>query len=650
MTRLIILLVLISFKGFCQRNENQSHEATVRLSNRYLEKAAWFSEIPQYNYDSTLHYSDQALQVLLRDESSSDGQISNVFYHRLKYLRGAKLNLDSLAAAGWVYTSRLPDNEENRVVLYRYLMEWAEIKIETGEQQEGGKLFHEALYQVRDNKTPEIAAAILLNKGKMYYRQGRPDELELSKVYMLQALKYYTVHKMENVLEFTELNYGISGYYANVNKPDSTYYYLAQHALILPYIKDPKWLAKYYCTYGRELITNPLPGKDTISEQQYEAGRQNIERALNIISEYNVTSSTDVYAYCYGLLADLDMRKKDYDRAVANYRESYEAYLRSNRNRSAIFMLEYIAKAYEAKGDLANAWKFKEKYYQDMLDREVKRNELTLRENELQVDIQAQQQQLLQKDNQQRIFIGIMAMGLALLGLIFYNYRLKQKSSKRLTTLNHDLENKNALLDKRNAENELLLKEIHHRVKNNLEIVSSLLALQSAQIDDQNIKEAMQEGQNRVNSIGIVHQKLYQGENLGAIEMKDYFINLSENIIDTFGAHQRVSLEVAMEKLNVDVDTAVPLGLIVNELLTNTLKYAFKPGQEGQIKIKLEKQTNGNLILEVADNGVGKAKITKGTGFGSQLIGLLTRQLNGIMREEIFNGTRVMFEFKLTKG
>lgn len=237
-------------------------------------------------------------------------------------------------------------------------------------------------------------------------------------------------------------------------------------------------------------------------------------------------------------------------------------------------------------------------------------------------------------DQQQRIQwlgIGVVVLlaGFIVFGIIAFISRAK----------------KNKLLAVKNAENELLLKEIHHRVKNNLEVVSSLLALQSAQISDEQTKEAMREGQNRVNSIGIVHQKLYQGENLGAIEMKDYFINLSESIIDTFGADQRVKLEVAMEKLNLDIDTAVPLGLIVNELLTNSLKYAFEKGQEGKIKISLQQQPNGKLHLEVSDNGMGKVATTQGTGFGSQLINLLTRQLNGEMREEIVNGTKVIFSF-----
>ena len=253
-----------------------------------------------------------------------------------------------------------------------------------------------------------------------------------------------------------------------------------------------------------------------------------------------------------------------------------------------------------------------------------------------QATITSQQQQLSQQQMVQWLSIGVAAL---LAVLLFVGYRSYQARTKT-----------NKLLAAKNAENELLLKEIHHRVKNNLEVVSSLLALQSAQIDDPNTKEAMQEGQNRVQSIGIVHQKLYQGENLGAIEMKDYFINLSESILDSFGADKKVQIECAMDKLNIDIDTAVPLGLIVNELLTNTLKYAFPDGRNGKVKIKLEKRPDGILQLQVSDNGVGKSGVTHGTGFGGQLVALLTKQLGGSMKEEVNNGTNIFFEFKIDKA
>lgn len=249
--------------------------------------------------------------------------------------------------------------------------------------------------------------------------------------------------------------------------------------------------------------------------------------------------------------------------------------------------------------------------------------------------INSQQREITEQRKVQWLTGGMVVLLLGLLVFGFISYRSRTR--------------RNRLLAVKNAENELLLKEIHHRVKNNLEVVSSLLALQSAQIDDPGTKEVMLEGQNRVHSIGIVHQKLYQGTHLGSIEMKDYFLNLSESILDSFGAESRVTVELAMEKLEVDIDTAVPLGLIVNELLTNTIKYAFTKGTTGNVQIKLKQQQDGTLNLEVSDNGIGKSGLTQGTGFGTQLISLLTRQLGGKMKEEIKNGTHTYFDFQVLR-
>ncbi|NCT16625.1 MAG: sensor histidine kinase, partial [Flavobacteriia bacterium] len=137
--------------------------------------------------------------------------------------------------------------------------------------------------------------------------------------------------------------------------------------------------------------------------------------------------------------------------------------------------------------------------------------------------------------------------------------------------------------------------------------------------------------------------------NLGSIEMKDYFLNLGEGILDTFNAEDKVKIECAMDNLELDVDTAVPIGLIVNELLTNALKYAFPEDKNGAIQISLSQSTPETLTLKVADNGVGKGNglASKGTGFGSQLIKLLTQQLNGTMLEKIEKGTTVEFQFKI---
>ena len=209
----------------------------------------------------------------------------------------------------------------------------------------------------------------------------------------------------------------------------------------------------------------------------------------------------------------------------------------------------------------------------------------------------------------------------------------------------------NKLLIKQNEEKEFLLKEIHHRVKNNLEIVSSLLSLESAQIDDPAIIATLQKSQQRVQSMSMIHQKLYQGKSLANIEMKDYFRNLANYLVDSHGAGERISIAILMDKIELDIDVATPIGLIVNELLTNSMKYAFPANAFGKIEISLE-EVGDILYLKVADNGVGTItrKTGESTGFGTQLVELLTRQLDGKMVLTVQNGTSISFEFQLKKA
>ncbi len=250
----------------------------------------------------------------------------------------------------------------------------------------------------------------------------------------------------------------------------------------------------------------------------------------------------------------------------------------------------------------------------------------------------AEQKTKLKQQKTKQTFITIITGLLFLLLIVLY--KTFQNNRK-----------KNKLLQQQNKEKEFLLKEIHHRVKNNLEIVSSLLALESAQTQDQNVIGVMQESQNRVYSMSLIHQKLYLGENIAAVEMKDYFINLGSYILDSFGVNDRITLEYDMEIIELDIDTAIPLGLIVNELLTNALKYAFPNNRKGKIKIGLKQINKDILNLEVADDGIGQHEegTVYGTGFGSQLIKLLSQQLDGKMKQKNHEGTKITFEFNYEK-
>lgn len=256
--------------------------------------------------------------------------------------------------------------------------------------------------------------------------------------------------------------------------------------------------------------------------------------------------------------------------------------------------------------------------------------------------ILAQEKLLAQQNIIQWFIIGFAGILGLFLFQAYRNAQLRKRANEALLSANAQLELKN-------QENELLLKEIHHRVKNNLQTISSLLSLQSESIQDQSAWDAVQESKNRVNSMALLHQKLYQGENLAAIEMRDYFETIGKTIIESFGEKaEHVSLQVEMPELELDVDTAVPIGLITNELVTNSLKYAFPGRGKGQILIKLTADDDDLLKLHISDNGRGNADEQApqdGGGFGTLLVQLLTTQLGGQLEKSTEAGTAITIRF-----
>jgi len=214
---------------------------------------------------------------------------------------------------------------------------------------------------------------------------------------------------------------------------------------------------------------------------------------------------------------------------------------------------------------------------------------------------------------------------------------------------NNTLEQKNATITKSLSEKELLLREIHHRVKNNLQFISSLLRLQSDHVDDPTALDALQQGHDRVRSMAIIHQNLYKEENLTGVNTKDYFIKLVTGLFKSNNIHDdRIQLELDISELNLDVDTIVPIGLITNELVTNSLKYAFPGNNKGTVSISLEEE-NERLILQVNDDGVGMNATQQdnlGDSFGYKLINALVGQLAGVILIGKEGGTSVNVSVK----
>jgi len=208
---------------------------------------------------------------------------------------------------------------------------------------------------------------------------------------------------------------------------------------------------------------------------------------------------------------------------------------------------------------------------------------------------------------------------------------------------------KNQVIQKQADELEVLMKEIHHRVKNNMQIVSSLLDLQSNTITDNQAAEAVKEGKNRVQSMAIIHQHLYQEGNIRGIKMDDYISTLTQNIFSSYNINpDKVTLETNIEKLNLDVDTVIPLGLIINELVSNSLKYAFAGNNKGIVSISLREKDNC-LELLVKDNGKGfpsGLNVNRTRSFGLQLITAFSHKLKARLDFYNDNGAAVQMVIK----
>ncbi|WP_339713264.1 sensor histidine kinase [uncultured Kriegella sp.] len=197
---------------------------------------------------------------------------------------------------------------------------------------------------------------------------------------------------------------------------------------------------------------------------------------------------------------------------------------------------------------------------------------------------------------------------------------------------------------------ETLLKEIHHRVKNNLQVITSLLALQSVGIEEQKIKNLFKELQNRINSMALSHEMLYKTDDLERIDYEAYIRKLITGLISTMKEPENeIEIHLSIKQVYLNIDTAIPLGLIINEIVTNSLKYAFK-NNSGTISICLRKLNHPNFLLEIGDNGIGfptSVLKAKRRSLGLTLIQKLTRQLRGnIVRDTLKEGSNYIIHFQ----
>ncbi len=248
------------------------------------------------------------------------------------------------------------------------------------------------------------------------------------------------------------------------------------------------------------------------------------------------------------------------------------------------------------------------------------------------------------------IIICIIGISAALYG---YNEYRKHKHELYLERLEKIIEQRTAEIIKQRDENEILLKEVHHRVKNNLQIINSLINIQSDYVNDPKAAELFREIRNRIRTISLVHEKLYKSTDYGNINVKEYLNMLVENLIETYSIDKEIKLKLDLEIEHFNLNTIIPLGLLLNEIISNSFKYAFKDIENGQIEIALQKAgSSGEYSMIIGDNGKGyDAKLLAGNNstLGLELIKILSSQLNGTIDRIDKPGTYYLLKFKPLK-
>ncbi|MGK6350861.1 sensor histidine kinase [Parapedobacter sp. DT-150] len=264
--------------------------------------------------------------------------------------------------------------------------------------------------------------------------------------------------------------------------------------------------------------------------------------------------------------------------------------------------------------------------------------------------IREQELQLSNTNYQRYGLIGGIVVLLAVLGILYFHFREKDKLAHRVATKNAAISVQNEVLKQANKQNDLLLREIHHRVKNNLQIINSLLSLQSRKTTNEEAIAVMQDSMSRINSIALIHNKLYQQQNLHQLNIQEYIEQLGAHLLRIYNVSKKyIDLQVEANDVSLDIDTAISVGLILTELITNSLKHAFIGREEGEIQVLVRQEGDLDYELVFKDNGIGipeaKQKQTSET-LGFRLIHSLTRQLTGTVRYtfDVFSTYSIRFK------
>jgi two-component system, sensor histidine kinase PdtaS len=465
--------------------------------------------------------------------------------------------------------------------------------------------YRDALEVAKRYSDNEAVLQVMANAVESFIDINKPDE---ALAFMKAIPKKYLQPRLDESYIYEPLSYLVI-YYKLRNYSYVRMYCNRLLRLVNVHKPPDKLLHKFYSL----LISSYLQSGDYASANMYFSTIDSLTRKIG--DPYRLKED-------YYLKFRLDTARRNYPSALANLL-AYQQINDSLFNETSSRQLKQLEVEYET---------------------EKNKSEIKAREQDIVV---LNQKNELQKSTLERaklvrnFTIGGIALLFVIVGLLYRQYRQKQHT-------NHVITLKNQQLQHFLTEKEWLVKEIHHRVKNNFHVVASLLEIQSSYLKNKAALSAIKESQHRIHSMSIIHQKLYQSETLSTIHMPEYIYELVEYLKDSYAIREKISFDLQIENIELNHAFAITLGLILNEGITNAIKYAFRNKADGKISIALRHISAFQILLSISDDGNGlhqEAHNTLGASMGMELLKGLTDDIGGTLSIENNSGTHIRIIF-----
>jgi two-component system, sensor histidine kinase PdtaS len=448
--------------------------------------------------------------------------------------------------------------------------------------------------------------------------------------YLRQGLQLFQTYSDTIQIANSFLNIGEG--FRVANQPDSAIYYFDEGMKILEQYSAGDSLQ---ANTTRNTIKGNL-GMMHIDRGEFNKAEQELNDAIQFFSSVNDTYRTSVYNTALGKLYILNGQHQLGESKIKQSLQMAEVAQLKEQIRDINLELSNI---YESKGksDLALAHYKQYKSYDDSIKNVEVVRQMEQQQSQFELSKKEEQIIVLKRINKLQSNLAYVMLAAIVLFVVFVSVLFY--ANRRIKQSNLLISEQNKLLEQRELEKALLLRELNHRVKNNLQMVSSLLNLHSRQLKDHPAAEALMAGRYRVEALTLIHQKLYRDDIDTRIDIKDYVEDLTKNLVLNFGPE--FTLDLKLESFVMKIDKAIPLGLIINELITNSLKYGGQNNNSPTLEIVIKNNAN-TVELTIADNGQGLPAgfdLAQSKSFGLKLVNSLIKQLSGKLDYCAENGT-----------